>query len=237
MSVNRLRLLAAAMWPVARRQRWWPTALATLGALGLLGTGDATTGTSQMILRLRIGAVLIGASAAFLLDDFAAESLAASPSTLRFRLALRVAVTMPVLVGAWTVLVWMGRSRSSSPEGSAALGGLGLEFWAMVAVALAGTALAQRFSPGPDGVTGACALLVLVAAAQALPPDWTLFVPAAQDPAWGPSHRRWSLILGTALAGLVVATRDPGSRRLLCRSADRASPVPLPGPYRRLRPH
>lgn len=201
--MTRARHVARLAAATLRAISWLP--LLAAGALGLvlLLLGEPT------ITRLRLVAVALCAGTAFALDDPAAETLASSPTTLLVRRLVRVALVLPVVAALWALLVAAG--------GQPADAALALELAALLAVALTATAVAARFAPdGRGALAAAPALLVLLAAAAiALPDRWTLLAWGPADPHWAGAHGRWALVLVLALLALLQVSRDPARRRLL----------------------
>ena len=200
--------------PSVRTAAW----VAVLPA-GVLGLGVLTL-DGPVVLELRLAAVALAAGAAFVLDDPAAETIAASPTPLLFRNLLRAALALPLVAALWTVLLLYA---DVAPAWA-----LTLELAAMLAATLAIAALAAPLVPdGRGGVAAAPALLVLLgAAALALPDGLTLFAAGPLDARWGASHERWASVLVAAILAFVYASLDPGRARLLALRARREPLAP-----------
>lgn len=159
------------------------------------------------VIELRLAAIALCIGAAFVLDDPAAQSLAASPTPLLFRRLLRTTLLLPLVGGLWAIVLWRaGESYASA---------LTLELAAMLAVTLAAAAAATaRAADGRGGLAAAPALLIMLSTALlALPAAWTLFAGGPADPAWDASHVRWALVLAVAVAAFLAASRDPADPR------------------------
>lgn len=192
------RLLAR---PTARLASW--RALPAAGAVA----AAIVQFDGPHVIELRLAAIALCVAAAFMLDDPAAQSLAASPTPLLFRRLLRIALLLPLIAGLWAIVLWRAGEKFTTA--------LTLELLTMLVVTLAAAAIAAPLVPdGRGGLAAAPALLTLLAAALlVLPAGWTLFAHDPADPAWQSSHTRWALVLVTAVATLLAASRDPANPR------------------------
>ncbi|MBW3652254.1 MAG: ABC transporter [Actinobacteria bacterium] len=190
------RLLAR---PTARLASWSALPAAAVVAIAMLELDG------PRVVELRLAAVALCIGAAFVLDDPAAQSLAASPTPLLFRRLLRIALLLPLVGALWAVVLW----RAGETLATA----LTLELATMLVVTLAVAALAAPLvADCRGGLAAAPALLVLLAAALlVLPARWTLFAAGPGDPGWEASHIRWALLLATAAAAFLIASRDPAA--------------------------
>ena len=207
--MTRARQAILLAWPSLRTAAW--VAVLPVGALGL----GVLTLDGPVVLELRLAAVALAAGAAFVLDDPAAETIAASPTPLLFRNLLRAALALPSVAVLWVLLLLYA---DAAPAWA-----LTLELAAMLAATLAIAALAAPLVPdGRGGIAAAPALLVLLgAAALALPDGFTLFAAGPFDVRWDASHERWASILVAAVLAFVYASLDPGRARLLALQARR----------------
>ena len=187
--------------PTARLASWSALPAADAVALAMLQF-DA-----PQVIELRLAAIALCVGAAFVLDDPAAQSLAASPTPLLFRRLLRIVLLVPLVGVLWAVVLWHAGASFTTA--------LTLELATMLVVTLAAAALAAPLAPdGRGGLAAAPALLItLTAALLLLPAGWTLFVADPADPAWETSHLRWALLLGAAVAAFLAASRDPANPR------------------------
>jgi hypothetical protein len=193
---------------VVKASRWQLTAV---GAL----LGAATVGPSRLMdagpfasphLGIVLGTVGIALGGAFLLDDPAANTLAAVPRTLRRRALLR----LPLLAAGATValsgLALLAWERLAFAALAAQAGALAL-------VGIAGAAVAGRLvgwrRPGLVGAAVVAALFVGDGLAR-LPGDASLLTggSAAATDAAG----LWAGLAAVGLAGLGWSTRDPATR-------------------------
>ena len=199
--MSRARQACLLAGPTARLASW-----RAVPAAGAVGVATVQLGGPQVI-ELRLAAIALCLAAAFVLDDPAAQSLAASPSPLLFRRLLRTTLLLPLVAGLWAIVLWHA--------GESATTALTIELATMLAVVLAAAAAATPWvADGRGGLAAAPTLLIMLAAALlVLPAAWTLFARDPADPAWEAAHIRWALVLALAVATLLVASRDPANRR------------------------
>lgn len=187
---------------------------------------------------LRLAAVVLAASAAFLLDDPSEPTLRAVPVGLRTRRLLRVACALPALAGSWAALLWFAGAtpglepaqRTPLADGDALLPvvALSIEYTGLVLLTLAIAAAALRWSDGETGGrVAAPGVLALAYVAAVLPWGasrwfWALYAPAPSAGAphhpwwdeWVTAHQRWVLLAALAAAVTWWCSRDRGSSRL-----------------------
>ncbi|MGW1785821.1 ABC transporter [Streptomyces sp. NPDC002143] len=203
-------LLRSLVQPVWRSLPW--RALSTAGGLGLLLAGttrlsdhapDADLG--RLILRLT---ALIGAlGLAFLLDDPARNTTAATPLGRAPRAALRLALAAP-LAALWWAAALLLLPAPTRP----ALGPATLEAAAMAVGALALATAAIRFTDTAEaGRPTAIWLGVAAALAVLIPNRWGL-LGTPQDPYWVATQVRWALLLGATATMSVLWTPEPLQR-------------------------
>ncbi len=197
------RQASALARPSARVLKWQPVGHVMLAALALVAIGSR----AGVALRLSIAGAAVAAASAFLLDDPAAVTLAASPISLPRRRLQRVAA-VAVAVGLW----WAAAATIASHLGGGfPLRGRSLELSVFVAVALAASATASTLG---DRTVGGIAGAVSAAGCYALtllPPQTWLPWPAHPDAPGATS--RWLVVLAVAIAVLAWASRDPAHRR------------------------
>jgi hypothetical protein len=161
------------------------------------------------------GALALCAGAAFVLDDAAGATADATPTSLARRRMLRVALALPLLAAAWAGSLLFATPDDGSLFGPDARAGLSLQFAGMLALTLAGSAVALRVvGDGRGGWAGVVAPLVLVGVAYWLPERWTLFAVPGDGDAWLASELRWAALLVLGLLTLAWASRDPAARPL-----------------------
>jgi hypothetical protein len=202
-AVGRPRQLAALAVPAARVIGWQPMVAASLGAVALVALGTPAGAP----LRLSIAGACLAASAAFVIDDPAAVTVATSPTSLFVRRALRAAAAAVGAGMGWSAALAMTSSRVDA----LAIWPATVEFAAFLVVALAVSAVAASLGDGTDGaITGAVVTMVCFASTFLPEPPWLPFPP---DPAAPGAGRRLLLILAVAALVLAFASRDPAAGR------------------------
>jgi hypothetical protein len=151
-----------------------------------------------------LAALLLALGTALVLDDPAAATLAASPTTLWRRRRRRLALALALVSVAWVAVEGVAGHRDAGlvPPGSATL-----VLGTLLDVVLASAALAG----GDDQLGGAAAgpvLLGFVVVVAKLPERWSLLPVAGHE-------RRWGLVLALGVLALLAASRDPAGRRPL----------------------
>ncbi|MGI5426823.1 ABC transporter [Streptomyces sp. CA-179760] len=197
-----LRLSGELVVAVCRTLPWGLVGAA--GGTGLLmaamsrASGEAGEWLALPLLRAAILAFAVGL--VFLLDDPARHTTATVPTPRPVRVALRVALVVPVAAAWWAVALLLVPRELRPPVAD-----ITLEAGAAFALAVAGAVAAVRCSdlarPGPRVAGG-----LLTSAVLALlfwPGRWALFVPV-QDERWVAAHDRWVVVLvGAVLVGLL----------------------------------
>jgi hypothetical protein len=212
---RQLRLVPALLVPTARAVGWGAPLAGFSLSLGLLALAvrpglDLPAGRQMLWLRLATTAGALGC--AFLLDDPSEPTTKGVAGSLLLRRSLRVALLLPATAAWWVAVVW--RVRAVHPELPLPVAALTLEVAALLAVTVALAAAGSHLAPERrGGVVAAPALLALTSAAFLLPAQVTLYAQPGSA-AWDGAHRRWSLLLGLALAAFAAASRDPAHRRL-----------------------
>ena len=162
--------------------------------------------------------VVLGA--AYCVGDPAEEVLAAQPTPLVVRRAVRVALVLPALAAAWAVLlelVTTAPAMVAAPvEHRLPAGALTVQATALLAVALAAAAVAARGRQGGSAASAALAappaVLGLLVAGLLLPVQAQLYATPADGPLWPAAQRHWAVLLAGAVAVLLWASRDPWRR-------------------------
>ena len=221
----RLRQLPALLRPLVGALRWQPSiGAAALTALLIAWQADAMHDQSDALRALRGVTVVLALGAAFLLDDPAADTLAASPTSLAWRRSTRLAAATLLVGLPWTGAVLTAQIRGADLP----VARLTLELAAMVTLALAGAAGLTRWADAREpGVLAVPLVAGMTLALFRVPERWALLV--YPGPEWGPAHQRWALVLGLAVCLLLACNQDParssraGSQR---RSHQEAGPSP-----------
>jgi fluoroquinolone transport system permease protein len=166
----------------------------------------------RLVLWLRIAMTVGALGCAFLLDDPSEPTTEGPAGSLLLRRSLRVALLLPATAAWWAATVW--RVRAVHPGLPLPVAALTLEAAALLAVTVALAAAGSRMAPERrGGVVAAPALLALASAAFLLPARLALYAQPS-GAAWDGAHRRWTLLLGLALAAFAAASRNPARRRL-----------------------
>ena len=210
----RLRQLPPLVQPLVGALRWQPAlGAAALAVLLVVWRAEAMHDPGAALQVLRGVTVLLALGAAFLLDDPAAGTLAASPTSLSWRRSVRLAAVVVLVGPPWALAVLTARARA----GDVPVAGLTVELAALVAVALAAAAALARWADARE--PGVLVVPLVVGAALAMttvPARWALLVPPG--PEWEPAHQRWALLAAAAVVVLALCTRDPA--RSGCRARD-----------------
>jgi hypothetical protein len=203
-SSSRLAHFTTATGRAARVLTWQPTAWSLAGATLLLVIAKPAT----LDLRLAIGGAAVAATAGFALDDPAAVTLAASPSSLRRRRAHRVAIVL-VVAGTW----WIGVVEYVTVRaGRFPLVDRTLLFGVLVAIALATAAAVAHLGERTGGGIAGVVVTLGAFATTFLPPRTWLPLPNSPD-APGATGRLLAVAVAT-VAVLWIASRDPAGRRI-----------------------
>ncbi|HEX9466860.1 MAG TPA: hypothetical protein VGA11_00485 [Acidimicrobiia bacterium] len=207
-------VMRAAIVPTVRATPLGPVVAACLlGCTPLLIASGRDGISGALVATIVITTFGVG----FVLDDTAAATLEASPTTLLTRRALRVWLLLVVLsIGTTLQLVVAAREAGHEPL---PIGAWLLEYAAFVAVTLVVSAAAQLLLPERAGGAAAAPtgllMLLTVGALMWLRP-WLTPIPS------GPHSERWAYVLAAAAAVLIALSRDPGAPRRIRASRSRA---------------
>lgn len=178
-----------------------PRAVVAVAGLCLLPVSVVTlAGNRDLQLSLAWASIVAGAGTGYAVDDSAAATLAASPTSLPRRRGLRAVTVVAVLLTGWLVALTVARAGGAHP-GLADLGAQ-LTAAAALSVALAGVAGRRgHAAPGFGSMAGAVLLVVLIGALA-----WRLtFLPTVA----GPHGARWWWVTAAAAAVAARSWRDP----------------------------
>ncbi|WP_306956040.1 ABC transporter [Streptomyces sp. B4I13] len=203
-----VRALAAPVW---RSLPW--RALIAAGGLSLLLASTARLPDrapdpelGRLVLRLTALAGALGL--AFLLDDPARRTTAATPVGRAYRAALRMALAAPLAALWWTAALLLVPAPSLPGLTPATV-----EAAATACAALALATLAVRFTETAEVGRGAAVRLGVAAGVTLLVPDrWGLLGTPA-DPWWQATQLRWAAVLALTLTLCATGTREPLRRR------------------------
>ena len=161
----------------------WP---AIVGAAAVAAGLLALPGSDDLLLLL--GAGIVAASVAFVIEDAADVTIAAVPLRLLARRLVRLGTALPLVGALWALVVWRGDA-----DGAVAT-------LVLAALAALAAAVAARYG----AVAGAMAPPAVIVVAFVLPEQLALF--DGSDAATA----RWFVLLGIAIAAFCAASRDPG---------------------------
>jgi len=197
-----LRQMPALARPAARMVSWQPLARVMVAGIAFVLIGSQ----AGVSLRLSIAAAAVAAASAFLLDDPAAATLAASPTSLPVRRLQRVAVAALAVGLWWTTAISIATHRA----GPLPLPGPTLELGVFVAVALAVSAAATTMGDRTAGGIAGAMVTIASFATTFLPSQAWLPFPAESD-APGATLRLLVVLLSASTV-LAWASRDPAQR-------------------------
>lgn len=167
---------------------------AAFGAVWLLSTDPDSART---IVAVQCAALALGLAVASILDDPAADTIAAVPPTLLSRRILTIALVLPAVVAAWAGLV------SLSGIAAPVAGAMTLQLGGLILLTLAFAAALAR----GGAVAGPLVVLAFLGA-RAAAPGWA-FSPELGDWRWDVA---WAGLAACALLALLLASRDPAHR-------------------------
>jgi hypothetical protein len=155
-------------------------------------------------VQLPLAGAVLCATAAFLLEDDAARTIASLPTPLVVRRGIRVALAVPVAWALWTGLAWYANDLA---------GATALEFAGMLAFTMAlATIGAAILGEERGGLFASPTLLVLLGASAALPPRWQPF-PIRPVGTWFDIYGRWGVVLVVSVVVFLIVSTDPARRR------------------------
>jgi len=198
----RLRQVSALARPAARVVSWQPLARAMAAGIVFMLMGSR----AGVPLRLSIAAAAVAAASAFVFDDPAAVTVAASPTSLPVRRLQRVTVATLAVGLWWTAAISIATHRA----GALPLQAPTLELGVFVAIALAVSAAATTMGDRTAGGIAGAVFTIASFATTFLPP-WT-WLPFPTDPDASGATLRLLAILACAVTVLAWACRDPAQR-------------------------
>jgi hypothetical protein len=191
--------MSALVMHTVRAVAWQPllmaSSLATLAAAVCPG--------QDTVLPLQVAAVVLAASAAFALDDSAFEMMAAMPSTLAARRAMRLLLVSCAVWSVWgALLAWR---QPSEPQ----------ELWTLLAMfgglfglSIGVSGVAGMRSGGRGAAVTGPTLLVALVASSVVPPDWRPLPLGDVPGGWPALQLRWSAAAVLGASMLSVSSRD-----------------------------
>jgi hypothetical protein len=156
-------------------------------------------------------ALVLAAGAGFALDDPAAETLAASPTSLARRRGWRLLIVLPGVTLLYGLLL-----RLQGAQGRRETTALSLLSAGLVGLSLAAAATAGRTSRWRNrgGDMAAPMLLLLVLLSSAIPERWRPLPFGDVPGGWAQIYIRWAAAAVIGFAILTLLSRDPAARRL-----------------------
>ncbi|MDP9302664.1 MAG: hypothetical protein M3P43_17495 [Actinomycetota bacterium] len=202
--MTRLRWIQALLLvrPAARTIRWIP--VPACGALGFFVVYAGLHEKGQIgNAHLPYAAIAICLSAAFVLDDAAAETVGGTPTPLLLRHGVRIAIELPALFALWgAILAYAGFEELN--------GAMWVEFAGMLTLTLALAAIGSRFVGGERaGMFAGPALLIVLVASAFVPARWRPFPVDPISSGWFDLYGRWTIALFASLVVFVTAGRGP----------------------------
>lgn len=207
------RRVTTIVVPTTRVATWQPMAAASLGCVTVVALGSP----SSVAFRLSMASACLAASAAYLIDDPAAATVAASPTSLPARRLGRAATAMVGAGVGWLAATTVAAQRVDGLT----IWPSTVEFATLVAVALAAAAVAAAIGDGTGTAVAGVVVTLGCFASSFLPgPAWLPFPPDLGAP--GATHR---LVAVLVFAGAVLAfsSRDPA--RAQTRPGRRSGPT------------
>lgn len=170
-----------------------------LGAVALVAIGTP----AGVSFRLSVAGACLAASAAYVIDDGGAVTVAASPTSLFVRRAVRTAAAIAGVSIGWIAAL----SVTSLRVEVTAMWPATVEVTAFLVLALAVSAVASAIGDGTEGAIAGVVVTMACFASTFLPESpWLPFPP---DPAGPGAARRLLLILVAAAVVFALASRDP----------------------------
>jgi len=196
------RQAALLVRPLWRATRVAPILAAALAGLVVVHLGRPVGWAGTAVANLPEAGTLLCFGAAFVLDDPAANVLAASPTALILRRSLRAALVIPLLASLWGVLLWHAEIPSGAWSLTAGFGG-------MLVVTLAIAAMASHFVPGGSGGLAVGPTLFVLMLAQLVMPESLRFLPLNFGRHWVDAGPRALMTAVAAMALFLAASLDP----------------------------
>jgi hypothetical protein len=187
-------------------------AAATLGGLAIVALGSP----AGVPFRLSLASACLAASTAYMFDDPAAATIAASPTSQPARRSLRGTAAVTGASIGWTATTAVALQRVSE----LAIWPTTVQFLTLVLVALAGAAVGANIGDGTGGAIGGVVVTMACYASTFLPAHpW---LPFPVDPGAPGATQR--LLFIVAAAGAVVASASTDPARSTIRPAGLGGP-------------
>ena len=207
-----------AVW---RRVPWGPIGVTAGVCAAFTWIRAVQVEPEDLVMPLRLSAVLLAAAAATCLEDPAETLTATTPFGRLRRRALAAAASTAIVAVIWVVLVGAASRLSSGPVGGSGMpmGGLTIQ---LIAACATGWLLAAGITASigwrGSGVRAATGLTISTLLSLAHPDVMTwLWAMPGSGPAWRDVHVHWALVGIVAGAGATALSRDPAHRAMRCR--------------------
>lgn len=242
---RRWRAAGMLVRPVARLVPWWHLAAgATIALLIVWHARRVPYATLDSIVSaIRLAAIPLVLSAAFLLDDPTEDTLSGTPVPIGVRRALRLVPALVLVAGVWCALLVIAERAPAIHDvlarrlagGDPRVDGwvlpwvaLSIEATTLLGLAFAAAGYGLRLSADRSGgMVATATVLGAVVVASLIPPRWSLMLrPEVAEGMWRAAHVRWACLACLALVLLVHASRDPGRPPLTARLRDAAGHRP-----------
>ena len=176
------------------------------GLVGLVAIITQVSRGGSVTETYALALVTSTAGLGFALDDPAAETVAASPTSLGRRRAIRVLIAATITIGVWFLIaaVVVTSSTHHFPTSD-----IVIEIAALAAIGLATGASVQRRTDSPGGPTAALVVLVGPAFMSAVAFGDVSVMPSLVP--GQPLRERWVWLTVIALIALIRASRDPAA--------------------------
>jgi hypothetical protein len=207
-----------------RRVPWGPIGVTAAVCAAFTWGRAVQVDPVDLVMPLRLSAVLLAATAATCLEDPAEVLTATTPFGRLRRRALTAAVTATIITVIWFVLIGMASMLASEPARGPGIpiGGLTIELFATCATGwLLAAWITASIGWRGSGVRAAAGLMMSTLLSLAHPDvmRWLWAMPGS-GPAWNDAHVHCALVGIVAAIGTVALSRDPAHR--LTRSSRQA---------------
>jgi hypothetical protein len=223
-----IRVVPAVLYRSTRLVPWWHLVLGLVAAVALAATRREAY-IDDVVFGLRVAAVALATSLAFVLDDPALSLTDGKPVPLWLPRLARMVLVLPVVAAGWWLLMdWMEAELQSTAETAATTVprvALTIEMAAFAGIVLGFAALVVRSGREAGGLVAAVGLLGAVVVLLLIPEPWRVFASPASPPLpgeapspmwvlWVDAHRRWAAIAAAGWVALAVGVRGPARGRV-----------------------
>lgn len=184
---------------------WRPVVSFTIGGLLLMAVASVWVTSPIGGITVPLSITALAGAAAYLLDEPAAEVVAAAPISARTQSGSRLAVAVAILgLGA------VGLGVLALRSGTSARLGIVVQLAGCILVAVAASAILRRRAPEPGEVVSGGLVASVLTLMLARPFDrWVDLFPTEPGQRWAGSLTVWAVVATACVATAVHATRDP----------------------------